>query len=59
MRVGATVGACRYFRFTLMMLPLEWNTMASESMDGGRTIGGIRPRIVHFTEVTKMPGNHA
>ncbi|GAB4814824.1 hypothetical protein N2152v2_001870 [Parachlorella kessleri] len=39
-----------YFRFTLMMLPLEWNTMASESMHGGRTIGGIRPRIVHFTE---------
>jgi hypothetical protein len=42
----------RYFRYTLIMLPLEWNTMASESMDRGRTIGGPKPRIVHLTEAS-------
>ncbi|GAB4818121.1 hypothetical protein N2152v2_005167 [Parachlorella kessleri] len=38
-----------YFRYTGMILPLEYNAMASESLDGDVTVGGVPPRIVHFT----------
>ena len=43
---------CRYFRYTGMILPLEYNTMAFESLDGDVTVGGVPPRIVHFTGVS-------
>ena len=35
--------ARRYFRYTGMVLPLEYNTMASESLEGDLTVGGCRP----------------
>ncbi|PSC67076.1 glycosyltransferase family 8 [Micractinium conductrix] len=38
-----------YFRFTGMMLPIEYNTMASDSLDGNVTLGGRSPVVVHFT----------
>ena len=33
-----------------MMLPVEYNTMASDSLDGNLTLGGRRPVVVHFTQ---------
>lgn len=41
-----------YFRYTMMMLPMEYNTMASDSLlpDGRNlTVGGVPPALVHFT----------
>ena len=32
-----------------MMLPIEYNTMASDSLDGNVTLGGRSPVVVHFT----------
>ena len=33
-----------------MMLPVEYNTMASDSLAGNLTIGGRKPVVVHFTQ---------
>jgi hypothetical protein len=33
-----------------MLLPLEYNTMASDSLRGNRTVGGRAPTVVHFTQ---------
>ena len=33
-----------------MMLPLEYNAMASDSLNGDLTIGGRPPVVVHFTQ---------
>ncbi|KAI7846182.1 hypothetical protein COHA_000252 [Chlorella ohadii] len=38
-----------YFKYTGMRLPLEYNTMASDSLAGNRTLGGRDPVVVHFT----------
>ena len=42
--------ACRYFKYTRVALPIEWNAMAHKLTDDGRTPGGARPRIIHFAE---------
>ncbi|GAB4814352.1 hypothetical protein N2152v2_001398 [Parachlorella kessleri] len=39
-----------YYRYTGMMLPVEYNTMASDSLAGNLTIGGRPPVVVHFTQ---------
>jgi hypothetical protein len=31
------------------MLPIEYNTMASDSLAGNITLGGRSPVVVHFT----------
>lgn len=46
----------RYFRFTGAMLPVEYNTMASDSLHGNVTIGGQAPAIVHFTQNKPFAG---
>ena len=33
-----------------MVLPVEYNTMASDSLDGNMTLGGRCPVVVHFTQ---------
>ena len=40
---------CRYFRHTALTLPLEYNTMTNPSLEGNLTVGGVPPKIVHFT----------
>lgn len=40
----------RYYRYTGMMLPVEYNTMASDSLNGNLTVGGRPPVVVHFTQ---------
>ena len=49
---------CRYYRYTGMMLPLEYNTMASDSLhaSGNLTIGGHAPVVVHFTQTKPFRG---
>jgi hypothetical protein len=42
-----------YFRYVSMTLPLEYNAQASQSLIGNVTVGGMRPRIIHYTEHTK------
>ena len=39
-----------------MMLPLQYNTMASDSLHGNLTIGGHAPVIVHFTQNKPFKG---
>lgn len=38
-----------YYKYTGIVLPLEYNTMASDSLVGNRTLGGRPPVVVHFT----------
>jgi alpha-N-acetylglucosamine transferase len=38
-----------YYKYTGLRLPLEYNTMASDSLVGNRTLGGRDPVVVHFT----------
>ncbi|KAI3434831.1 hypothetical protein D9Q98_002886 [Chlorella vulgaris] len=39
-----------YYRYTGATLPLEYNAQAEQSLvEGGLTVGGAVPRIVHFT----------
>lgn len=40
-----------------MVLPLEYNTMASDSLQAnGLTVGGLRPAVVHFTQNKPFKG---
>lgn len=48
-----------YFRYTGMMLPLEYNAMASDSLKGNLTIGGKAPVVVHFTQNKPFHGSVA
>lgn len=38
-----------YFRYTGMMLPLEYNVQVSASLVGNLTVGGRDPVVLHFT----------
>ncbi|PSC73361.1 glycosyltransferase family 8 [Micractinium conductrix] len=48
-----------YFRFTGMMLPVEYNTMTPESLRGNLTLGGRHPVVVRFGEGGAVPGTSA
>jgi hypothetical protein len=47
---------CRYFRFTGTTLPLQFNTQADQSLVGNFTVGGISPKVVHFTQIKPFQG---
>lgn len=48
-----------YYHYTGIRLPLEYNTMASDSLKGNVTLGGRSPIIVHFTQNKPFKGAQA
>lgn len=57
-----TVPSCRYYRYTGATLPLQWNCQAEQCLENSATVGGARPKIVHFTDHKPFsgprPGTH-
>ncbi|KAL4446764.1 hypothetical protein ABPG77_008008 [Micractinium sp. CCAP 211/92] len=51
-----------YYRYTGATLPLQWNCQAEQCLENSATVGGARPKIVHFTDHKpfsgRRPGTH-
>lgn len=45
-----------YFRYSAWLLPLEYNTMTRPSLEGNYTIGGRRPKVLHYTSNKPFTG---
>lgn len=45
-----------YFRHNAWLLPLEYNTMTHPSLHGTTTLGGVAPKVLHYTSNKPFDG---